>query len=40
VWEGQIDQVLVRGTRFIAEVAFFHRASQTLVLTDLVPKPA
>ena len=36
VWEGQIDQVLVRGTRFIAEVAFFHRASQTLVLTDLV----
>jgi len=36
VWEGQIDQVLVRGTRFIVEVAFFHRASQTLVLTDLV----
>lgn len=35
-WAGQIDQVLVRGTRFIWEVAFFHRASKTLILTDLV----
>jgi len=35
-WRDQIDQVLVRGTRFIWEVAFFHRASKTLVLTDLV----
>ena len=36
VWEDEIDQVLMRGTRFITEVAFFHRASRTLVLTDLV----
>lgn len=35
-WEDEIDQVLVRGTRFIWEVAFHHRASRTLVLTDLV----
>ena len=35
-WEREIDQVLVRGTRFIVEVAFFHRASRTLILTDLV----
>ncbi|MBW2421607.1 MAG: DUF4336 domain-containing protein [Deltaproteobacteria bacterium] len=35
-WEGEIDQVLVRGTRFIWEVAFLHRASRTLVLTDLI----
>ena len=31
-----IEQVLVRGTRFIWEVAFFHKPSSTLVLTDLV----
>ncbi len=35
-WQDEIDQVLVRGTRFMVEVAFFHRASRTLVLTDLV----
>lgn len=35
-WEDEIDQVLLRGTRFIWEVAFFHRASRTLVLTDLI----
>ncbi|MDP6882743.1 MAG: DUF4336 domain-containing protein [Rhodospirillales bacterium] len=35
-WAGEIDQVLVRGTRFIWEVAFFHRPSKTLILTDLV----
>jgi len=35
-WEDEIDQVLVRGTRFIWEVAFFHRDSRTLVLTDLI----
>ena len=35
-WRDDIDQVLVRGTRFIWEVAFFHKPSGTLVLTDLV----
>ena len=35
-WSDEIEQVLVRGTRIICEVAFFHRPSRTLVLTDLV----
>lgn len=34
-WAGQIDQVLVAGPIF-KEVAFFHRASRTLILTDLI----
>jgi hypothetical protein len=36
VWSDEIEQVLVRGTRIINEVAFFHKPSKTLVLTDLV----
>ncbi len=36
IWDSVLDQVLVRGTRFIWEVAFLHRASRTLVLVDLV----
>jgi hypothetical protein len=35
-WAEEIDQVLIRGTRFISEVAFFDRVSRTLVLVDLV----
>ncbi|HFE44197.1 MAG TPA: DUF4336 domain-containing protein [Nannocystis exedens] len=35
-WSGQIDQALVRGARMIREVAFFHRDSRTLILTDLL----
>lgn len=35
-WHGILDQVLVRGTRFMWEVAFFHRASKTLILVDLI----
>ena len=35
-WCDDIEQVLVRGTRLIWEVAFFHKPSSTLVLTDLV----
>lgn len=34
-WSGQIDQVLVPGS-LITEVDFFHRASATLILTDLI----
>lgn len=34
-WRDEIDQVLVRSAGF-AEVALFHRASRTLVVTDLV----
>ena len=35
-WEASLDQVLVRGTKFIWEVAFFHKSSRTLLLTDLI----
>jgi Domain of unknown function (DUF4336) len=34
-WRGQIDQHVVRGMPVMNEVAFCHRASRTLVLTDL-----
>ncbi|MBV9393504.1 MAG: DUF4336 domain-containing protein [Methylobacteriaceae bacterium] len=34
-WSGEIDQVLVRAPVF-KEVDFFHRASRTLLLTDLI----
>lgn len=35
-WVGEIDQVLVRGTRIMREVAMFHRVSRTLILVDLI----
>ncbi len=35
-WRGQLDQLVVRGAPFMNEVALLHRASRTLVLTDLV----
>jgi len=34
-WESEIDQVRIRGIRSLDETAFFHRASGTLILTDL-----
>lgn len=34
-WAGQIDQVALGGTAKFDEVAFLHRATGTLVLTDL-----
>ena len=37
-WAGQLEQVLVRGSRWIREVAFFHRRSRTLILVDLIEK--
>ena len=37
-WAGQLDQVLVRGSRWIWEVAFFHRRTRTLILVDLIEK--
>ena len=39
-WAGQFDQVLVRGNRWIWEVAFFHRQTRTLILVDLIKKIA
>lgn len=35
-WENDFEQVLVRGNRFIWEVAFFHRMTRTLILVDLI----
>ncbi|MBX3620667.1 MAG: DUF4336 domain-containing protein [Rhizobacter sp.] len=35
-WAGEIDQLVFRGSRFLDEVVFFHRASATLVLADLI----
>jgi hypothetical protein len=35
-WAGEIDQLALRGHRFLDEVIFLHRASRTLILTDLL----
>lgn len=35
-WMGDIDQVLVQGSRIMREVAMYHRASRTLLLVDLI----
>lgn len=34
-WRGEIDQIAVAGIPTLNEVVFFHRASRTLILTDL-----
>jgi hypothetical protein len=35
-WENDFEQVLVRGNKYIWEVAFFHIPSKTLILVDLL----
>lgn len=35
-WAGEIDQMIVRGSEVHREAVFFHRASATLILTDLI----
>jgi len=35
-WRGQIEQVVFRGSPFMQEVVFFHRASRTAVFGDLI----
>ena len=35
-WAEDIDQIIVRGSRWHSEAVFFHRASRTLILTDLI----
>ena len=35
-WAGEIDQVLVRGNWITTETVFFHRASGTVIFTDLI----
>ncbi|MCW8329748.1 DUF4336 domain-containing protein [Photobacterium sp. SDRW27] len=35
-WVDDFDQVLVRGTKYMWEVAFCHKPSRTLILVDLI----
>lgn len=35
-WQGEIDQLIFKGSRVMQEVVFFHKASKTLILTDLI----
>ncbi len=35
-WAGEVDQVVLRGNRITEEVVFLHRASGTVLVTDLV----
>ncbi len=37
-WAEDIDQVIFRGSFFMDEVVFFHRASHTALVTDLVQR--
>jgi hypothetical protein len=36
IWAGEIDQIVVPGIGGFNEVAFFHRATRTMILADLV----
>ena len=35
-WAGEIDQAWFRGSPFMDEVVFFHRASRTAIIADLI----
>ena len=35
-WQDEIDQLIFKGSRAMEEVVFFHRKSETLILTDLI----
>lgn len=35
-WAADLDQALIRGMPFVNEVAFFHRESSTLIMTDVL----
>ncbi len=37
-WEADIDQVVFRGSFAMAELAFFHRASRTAIIGDLIQR--
>lgn len=37
-WSADIDQVIFRGSLFMEEVAFFHRASRTAIICDLIQR--
>ena len=35
-WSAELDQVLFKGSCFMQEAVFFHKASKTLILTDMI----
>ena len=35
-WQGEIEQMVVQGSQVHQEAVFFHKASKTLILTDLI----
>lgn len=35
-WAGDLDQAIVRGSALVSEVVFFHAASRTLLVEDLI----
>ena len=35
-WENDFEQILVRGNKYIWEMAFFHKFTRTLILVDLI----
>lgn len=35
-WSDEIDQLIFKGSHALEEVVFFHKSSQTLILTDLI----
>ena len=35
-WAGEMSQLIVRGSRWFHEAVFFHTATRTLILTDLI----
>jgi Domain of unknown function (DUF4336) len=37
-WAGQIDQLIFRGSKLLEEVFFFHRASATVLVGDLIQR--
>lgn len=37
-WAGDIDQVIFRGSLAMEEVAFFHKASRTAIICDLIQR--
>ena len=37
-WAADIDQVIFRGSLFMEEVVFFHRASRTAIVCDLIQR--
>lgn len=35
-WREDLDQLIFRGSHFMEEIVFFHRASRTVILADLI----